>query len=203
VRYADDVTILVRSQRAGNRVMSSVTRWLGRVLKLEVNVEKSHVVPTDEATFLGFAFRRGKIRWSEKTLQRFRQRVRQLTNRNWGVSMKRRLRELSEYLRGWMAYFGLSAYYRPIPDLDSWIRRRVRMCYWIQWRRRFTRIQRLLALGVSTRWAVLTGLSSKGPWPMARNKSINMALSDERLAGKGLVSIRGLWIDLAALRRTA
>ena len=128
-RYADDVVILVRSPRAGQRLMASVARFLRRDLKLEVNGEKSKVVPTDQLSFLGFSFRGTKICWSEKTSARFRREVRRLTNRNWGVSMNRRLTELGRYLRGWMGYFWINEYYRPIPEIDQWIRRRVRMCY--------------------------------------------------------------------------
>jgi RNA-directed DNA polymerase len=96
-RYADDVVILVRSLRAGQRVMASVARFLHRRLKLEVNVEKSQVVPTDQIAFLGFSFRGTKICWSDKTMARFKHRVKQLTRRNWGVSMRRRLTELERY----------------------------------------------------------------------------------------------------------
>ncbi len=199
-RYADDITIVVGSKRSGERVMASVTRWLDRVLHLEVNAQKSRVVPTNQTNFLGFTFRGTKICWSGKTLQRLKARIRELTGRNWGVSMERRMRELRLYLRGWMGYFGLSAYYRPVPGLESWIRRRVRMCYWVMWRKRYTRIQRLIALGVAKKWAILTGLSSKGPWHMARNYAIHVGLSDTYLAQNGLVSFRDLWIQSAPLR---
>jgi hypothetical protein len=96
--HADDVVILVGSQRSGQRVMASVARFLRRRLKLEVNVEKSQVVPTDQLAFLGFSFRGTKICWSAKTMARFGREVRRLTNRNWGVSMARRLAELERYL---------------------------------------------------------------------------------------------------------
>jgi len=202
-RYADDVLVVVRSKTAGHRVMKSVTRWLERVLRLEVNADKSQVVPTSRVTFLGFRFRGTKVCCSDATWKRFKAEVRRLTNRNWGVSMKRRLRELSDYLRGWMAYFGLSSHYRPVLEAESWLRRRVRMCYWIQWRWTKTRIRRLLALGVPERWAIRTGFSSKGPWHMARSYSLNVALSDSYLAAQGLVSLRDLWIQAAPRRRTA
>jgi len=130
-RYADDVLIVVRSKSAGDRVMASISRFLLTKLKLSVSVEKSRVAPIGQTSFLGFGFRRGKICWSEKTLLRFKQEVKRFTDRNWGVSMARRLREFGAYLRGWMNYFGLSGYYRPIPVLESWIRRRIRACYWV------------------------------------------------------------------------
>ena len=150
VRYADDVVIFVKSRRAGERVKSSITRYLQRRLRLAVNESKSRVVRThEELTYLGFAFKGGKLRWSDETLARFKRRVRRLTGRNWGVSMAYRLRALRRYLVGWMNYFGISEFYRPIPELDGWIRRRVRMCYWRQWRRFQTRVRKLMSLRIS------------------------------------------------------
>ena len=84
--------------------------------------------------FLGFTFRAGKLRWSQQAFEDFKHRVRELTGRSWGVSMRYRLDKLAQYVRGWMGYFGISQYYRPVPELDEWLRRRVRMCYWKQWR---------------------------------------------------------------------
>ena len=168
-RYADDVLIVVKSKSAGNRVMASISRFLKARLKLSINVDKSRVAPIDQTSFLGFTFRRGKICWSEKTLLRFKQEVKRFTDRNWGVSMARRLREFGRYLRGWMNYFGLSGYYRPIPVLESWIRRRIRACYWVMWKRRYTRIGKLIALGIFKPKAVWIGRASKGPWRMANN----------------------------------
>ena len=183
--------------------MASVTAWLRRELALEVNAEKSRVAPTSKTTYLGFRFWGTKICWSETTLRSLKLQLKDLTRRNWGVSMGRRMRELAVFLRGWMGYFGLSEHYRPVPDLDSWLRRRVRMCYWRTWRRIRTRIRRLIALGVPHDWAVKTGMSSKGPWHMSRNRAINAALSNQYLARQGLVSIRDLWIRFGHLRRTA
>jgi len=199
-RYADDVMILVRSERAGRRVMASVTRYLERRLKLQVNRDKSRVIPTDQCTFLGFAFRGTKISWSDQTFRRFKQEVKRFTNRNWGVSMSRRLRELARYLRGWMGYFGLSGYYRPIAEIDGWIRRRIRMCFWKMWRKPRTRIRNLLKLGTHRDLAISAGLSSKGPWCLARTLSTNCGLSNAYLARIGLISVRDLWIRLAPLR---
>lgn len=194
-RYADDAVILVRSQRAGQRLMASIARFLHRHLKLAVNGEKSKVVPTDQLSFLGFSFRGTKICWSEKTSARFQREVRRLTNRNWGVSMSRRLTEMGRYLRGWMGYFWISEYYRPIPEIDQWIRRRVRMCYWVQWRRARTRIGNLLKMGVPKDQAVLTGRSSRGPWHLARTEATQLAMSNRWLAQQGLVSVKDLWVS--------
>lgn len=197
VRYADDVVIFVKSRRAGERVQSSVTRFLQRRLRLAVNEGKSRVVRTVvELTYLGFSFKGGKLRWSDETLARFKRRVRELTGRNWGVSMDYRLLALRRYLIGWMNYFGISQYYRPIPELDGWIRRRVRMCYWRQWRRFHTRVRKLLSLGAFRGQALATAKSSKGPWRLARTLATNHGMSNKWLAEQGLVSLKTQWSAL-------
>lgn len=194
VRYADDFLVLVRSESAGRRVMTSLTRFLERKLRLAVNPSKSKVAPLTQCDFLGFAFRGKRIVWSEKSERRFRRRVRRLTGRSWGVSMDCRLRKLSEYLRGWMAYFALSERYRPVPETDEWIRRRVRMCYWKQWHRCRKRVGELLKLGVSQRQAVLTALSRKSYWHLSRTMATHWGLNDAWLKTQGLVSVRDIWI---------
>ena len=193
-RYADDLLILVRSQRAGERVKTSITAYLGRRLKLPVNEQKSRVAPIDECVFLGFTFRKGKLRWSAQAFEDFKHRVRQLTGRSWGVSMAWRLRQLAQYLRGWMGYFGISQYYRPIPELDEWLRRRVRMCYWKQWRWARTKVRHLLALGTGKRAAILTAISSKSYWHLSRTLATQTGMTNAWLQGEGLVSIRALWM---------
>ncbi len=134
-RYADDFVICVKSTSAGHRVMDWVKRFLTSQLKLLINEEKSQVVKTNTLHFLGFTFRGKKIRWSDKALSNFKHTIRRLTKRSWGISMQRRYRELRLYIQGWINYFGLSEYYRPLPGLDEWIRRRLRMCYLKPWRK--------------------------------------------------------------------
>lgn len=125
--YADDFTILVKSQRAGERVLRSISHYLESRLKLMVNTTKSAVVKTSESKFLGFTFRSGRIQIHPKSIERFKQKVRRLTNRNWGVSMRYQLYKTSRYLRGWINYFGIANGYQLCVELDHWIRRRVRM----------------------------------------------------------------------------
>ena len=194
-RYADDLLILVRSQRAGERVKRSITAYLDRRLKLPVNEQKSRVAPIDECVFLGFTFRKGKLRWSDAAFEDFRHRVRKLTGRSWGVSMAYRLHKLAQYLRGWMGYFGISQYYRPIPELDEWLRRRVRMCYWKQWRWVRTKVRNLLALGTGRRAAIWTAISSKSYWHLSRSLGTQTGMTNAWLKARGLVSIRALWMS--------
>ena len=192
-RYADDLVILVRSQRGGERVMRSITRYLHTTLKLTVNPAKSKVASMSECSFLGFTIKGKKIRWTDKALANFKHRVTGLTGRSWGVSMDNRLHKLGQYLRGWFGYFGISQYYRPIPELDDWIRRRMRMCYWKQWRWVRTKIKHLLELGVSLKTAIQHGVSSKSYWHMARTPAVQQALSNAWLKAQGLLSVKDLW----------
>ena len=192
-RYADDLIVLVKSKRAGERVMGSLTRYLEHTLKLKVNPAKSKVALMSECSFLGFTIKGKKIRWTEKSLANFKHRVKELTGRSWGVSMAYRLHKLGQYLRGWLGYFGISQYYRPVPELDEWIRRRIRMCYWKQWRWARTKIKNLLALGVSLKSAIQHGVSSKSYWHMARTPATQQALNNTWLAAQGLLSVKDLW----------
>ena len=193
-RYADDFLVLVRTPRAGERVAASLRRFLEKKLHLTVNEKKSKVAPLEDCAFLGFTVRRKRIVWTDEALRDFRHRVRELTGRSWGVSMAYRLRKLSEYLRGWMGYYALSEYYRPLPDLDSWIRRRLRACYWKQWRWCRTRVRELLKLGTTPRQAILTALSRKSYWHNAKTLATQSGMTDAWLAQQGLVSVRQLWI---------
>jgi RNA-directed DNA polymerase len=196
VRYADDFVILVRTQRAGLRVKESVTRFLERKLKLKVNQDKSRVSSTDNTNFLGFTFKGTKIRWSDKAFREFKRRVKRLTGRSWFVSMEYRYKKLSQYIRGWMNYFGISEYYRPIPEIDQWLRRRMRMCYWKQWRLPRTKIRKLLKLGASLKAALNVGLSRKGPWRLARTLATQTGMTNQWLKDQGLVSVKELWVNI-------
>jgi RNA-directed DNA polymerase len=193
-RYADDFIILVKSQRSGERVLGSITRFLTRKLKLVVNETKSHVAPISQCTFLGFTVIRGKIRWADASFREFKRRLKRYTSRSWGVSMAHRFGCMRRYMRGWMNYYGISEYYRPLPGLDSWLRRRVRMCYWKQWRRCRTRVRALIRLGTPEKSAVLAGLSRKAYWHSARTLGTQSGMTDRWLAEQGLLSVRELWI---------
>jgi len=196
VRYADDFVILVRSERAGLRVKESITRFLERKLKLKVNQDKSRVSSTDKTDFLGFTFKGTKIRWSDKALREFKRRVKRLTGRSWFVSMEYRYKKLSQYIRGWMNYFGMSEYYRPIPEIDHWLRRRMRMCYWKQWRYVRTKVRNLLKLGTHRNVAIPMCLSRKGPWKCARTLATQTGMTNQWLKDQGLVSVKELWVNI-------
>ena len=196
VRYADDFVILVRSERAGLRVKESITRFLLKKLKLKVNQDKSRVSSTDHIDFLGFTFKGTRIRWSDKAFGEFKRRVKRLTGRSWFVSMEYRFKKLAQYLRGWMNYFGISEYYRPIPEIDHWLRRRVRMCYWKQWRYVRTKVRNLLKLGTHPGVAIPMSLSRKGPWKGARTLATQTGMTNQWLKDQGLVSVKELWVNI-------
>lgn len=196
VRYADDFLILVKSQKAAERVMIGIKRFIERKLKLKVNMTKSRVVKTDHATFLGFTFKGKKIRWSDKAFMKFKYRLRKLTGRSWFVSMEYRYEKLDQYIRGWMNYFGISEYYRPLPEIDQWLRRRVRMCYWKQWRYARTKVHHLLKLGTSKKTAILTAISRKGPWHLSRTLATQTGMTNQWLKDQGLVSVKELWVNI-------
>lgn len=128
-RYADDLIIMVKSPRAGRRVLKSLTRYIEFDLKLKVNQDKSRVVKSPQSKFLGFSFRGKYIVWHPNSVKKFKHRVRELTHRSWGVSMATKIRKLSVYLRGWINYYGIANQYQQSVDLDHWIRRRIRMCH--------------------------------------------------------------------------
>jgi len=195
-RYADDFVILVKSRRAGERVSRSLQRYLERTLKLKVNQDKSKVAPTDQITFPGFTFRDTKIRWSEKAFREFKRRVKLFTGRSWFVSMDYRLRKFAAYLRGWMGYFGIAEYYRPLPEIDQWLRRRLRMCYWKQWRTTRTKVRALLKLGASLNAAIPVALSRKGPWHLARTLATQTGMTNRWLKLQGLLSVKELWVQI-------
>lgn len=196
VRYADDFIILLKSKRAGKRVLKSISYYLETGLKLKVNTDKSQVVEVKQSKFLGFTFSRGKIQWHAKSLHKFKQNVRKLTNRNWGVSMRYQLYKLTLYLRGWIHYYGIANAYQKCVDLDHWIRRRVRLCYWRQWRKPRTKVTNLLRRGIATKMAVSCGATRKGPWRSSKTQGIQQALSNHYLKEEGLFSLREGWIKV-------
>ena len=194
-RYADDNIILVKSERAGQRVMESITRYL-ETLKVRVNKDKSKVVRVQDCSFLGFTFKRKKLTATAKALAAFKHRLRRLTGRSWGISMKDRYERIALYVRGWMNYFGIGMRYTDIMELDHWLRRRIRMCYLKQWGRSRKRIGELIKLGSPKYQAILTGLSRKGYWHLAKTYATNCGLSKQYLEDQGLVSLRTLWIEI-------
>ena len=192
VRYADDCNIYVRSRRAGERVMASVRRFLRERLSLKVNERKSAVDRPWRLKILGFSFykRKGKVlvRIAKQTMERCRNKVRQLTKRTRQGKLEEVIRGLNEYTMGWIGYFRLSDARTPLEELDEWIRRRLRQMVWKRWKRGRTRWRELVKLGVPPKMAGL-GAVQHGPWRMAASPVVQMALSNAYWQGQGLRSI--------------
>jgi RNA-directed DNA polymerase len=190
VRYADDIRIYVRSERAGQRVMDGIRGFIERRLKLRVNPGKSSVGSAFRVTLRGFGFlRRGgevKVRIDPKARKRAKDRLRRLTSRRWGVSMERRICELNRFTVGWTAYFALADTPRPLSDLDEWLRRRMRQVRWKEWKRHRTRRRNLRALGIPERSAREWAGSRKGYWRIAGSWVLHRALPDAYWRGLGL-----------------
>ena len=181
VRYADDGRIYVRSERAGQRVMESITQYIEQRLKLRVNRQKSKVAPAVDRPLLGFQFfryRDGRIgvTVAPKALKRAQDRIRQLTTRNWGVSMERRVKEINRFTFGWTAYFAFADSILPFEKLEKWLRRRLRQVRWKEWKRPRTRYRNLRALGIPDRDARSWAASQKGYWRVAGSWPLQTAL---------------------------
>jgi RNA-directed DNA polymerase len=192
VRYADDCNIYVGSERAGQRVMESVARFITHKLKLKVNETKSAVARPQERKFLGFSFTTGtevKRVIAPKALDRFKQRIREITRRAKGVSMKTTMEELAPYMRGWRSYFGFCETPEVLLSLTRWVRLRLRAALWRQWKTPRRRRAALLALGVSARLARNTAGSGHGPWYLARAQALARGLSNAYFKSLGLPSL--------------
>jgi RNA-directed DNA polymerase len=188
-RYADDSNIYVRSRRAGERVMESLTRFITAKLKLKVNQQKSAVARPWERKFLGFSFTSAGIpkrRIAPKAVDRFKKRVRELTNRTRGVSTERMAEELSRYLRGWLGYFGKCETPSVLAGLEQWLRRRLRSAIWKQWKRGPARFTELRKRDVHVQLAAQTAGSALGPWRMANSPALSIALPNAYFASLGI-----------------
>jgi len=195
-RYADDFLILVKSARAARRVMQSVIRFVEVRLGLVVNRQKSQAAPLKRCTFLGFAIQRGRAVWTDKAYRRFKERIKEITSRSWGVSMPRRLDELRRYVVGWLNYFGISHTYRQVLELDQWLRRRVRLCYWKQWRWPRTRRRNLIALGIRPAEVKKASRCRRGYWWMSGNGIVQRALNNAWLREQGVPDLKSRWIEM-------
>jgi RNA-directed DNA polymerase len=188
-RYADDSNIYVRSRRAGDRVMASVTRFLCEKLKLKVNQEKSAVARPWERKFLGFSFTNGrqpKRRIAPKAVGRFKERIRELTYRTRGVSIERMTGDLTQYLRGRLGYFGKCETPSTLQGLEEWTRRRLRSAIWKQWKRGTVRFAELRKRGVGKDLAAQTAGSAHGPWRLADSPGLHIALPNAYFDSLGI-----------------
>jgi RNA-directed DNA polymerase len=196
-RYADDFIVMVKSAKAAQRVMASLIRFAEDKLKLVVNRGKSRAAPLKACTFLGLQIgTRGKATWTAKALTRFKERVREITSRSRGTRVADVIDELRLYVTGWLNYFAISHTYKVVVDLADWVRRRVRLYYWKQWRRARTRRRNLLKLGTDPSEVRMASRSRKGYWRMSSNRIVQQAMNNRWLEEQGVPNIRTLWIEL-------
>lgn len=192
-RFADDCNIYVKSRKAGKRVMESVKEIIECRLKLKVNKKKSAVDLVSKRKFLGFSFYFGKdevnIRIHEKSYKRFKDKIREITNRNTGISMELRIKRLNEYIVGWVNYFAIANAATKIRDLEMWIRRRLRACIWKQWKRIRTKGRNLIKLGVKEYKAWEYANTRKGYWRISNSPILHTTLNNNYLENLGYKSI--------------
>jgi RNA-directed DNA polymerase len=198
VRYADDLRVFVRSERAANRVLDGVTDIVEGRLRLKVNREKSSISTVKAAGLLGFGFyvaAGGKVglRVAPKAWKRLKVRLKQLTRRNWGVSMEHRIARLNRYIAGWCAYFAIADGRKRFEAIDEWLRRRLRAVRWKQWKRARTRIRELRALGMPPELAYQWGLTSKGVWRLAGSAPLQRAMPNSYWDDVGLRGLGHHW----------
>lgn len=199
VRYADDCNIYVKTQRAGERVMESVRKYLEKKLKLKVNQKKSKVDRANKVKFLGYSFykRKGEmvIRVAERSLERLEEKLRRMTRRTRSGKLEDIIKAINTYIVGWIGYYRLARTPSVYEKLDGWIRRRLRQLIWKRWKRGTTRYRELVRLGVP-RWRAQEGAGSKGPWRMSNTPVIKEGLSNEYFRNQGLKSMSERYREL-------
>jgi hypothetical protein len=202
VRYADDCNIYVRSERAGRRVMASVTRFIEKQLRLKVNADKSAVARPEERHFLGFRLRRDpqsgevEVLLSKRSKDRIAAKIRELTPRTWGRSLADCIQQANEYLLGWIGFFQIvtEAEERTLRMLDAHLRRRLRAILLRQWKRRRTIARRLIRLGMKfrTAWS-LVFRRGRSWWWLSGHIQVNMTISPAWFMERKLLSLTALW----------
>lgn len=199
-RYADDCNIYVKSKRAGERVMASIGRFIRERLSLKINENKSAVDRPAARKFLGFSFYRKKddvgIRIHPKSVKRFKEKIRSITNRNWSMSMDERFRRLHSLCAGWIRYFGLADAKTHMRELDEWVRRRIRACFWKQWKRIKTRHDNLVKLGVDSMKAWEWANTRKKYWRIAGSWVLATTLTNQVLEDMGFRNLSKLYSEM-------
>lgn len=196
VRYADDLAIFVKSKRAGERVLKSITQFLEINLKVKVNASKSKVDTVKNSSVLGFNIHLNKLRTLDSKVSKFKKELKLITRRCPGISIGSRVERLRQYAQGWMAHYGCGLKFNDAVNFDGWIRRRMRMCYWKQWRKPRRRIKELLKLGVKLSYAIRMGVSRKSYWRLSKTLATNMGLSNKHFEKIGLISMHELWCKI-------
>lgn len=198
VRYADDLSIYVRSMKSAMRVKASIFRFIEGKLKLKVNREKSKISRPTKSAILGFSFYKDvkgwQIRIGEKSYRHFKSKVRQLTSRRWSISIGERLKRLKVYTKGWINYFRIAKCRSRLRDLDGWIRFRLRMCLWKSWKKIKTRIANLTKLGMDKFHAYIYGNTRKGYCRIAHSKMLKSTMTNWYFTNLGYAGLEGIYL---------
>ena len=196
VRYADDIVLLAKSERAAQRLLESSRKYLERTLKLKVNQEKSRVVSVfaiKNFKFLGFALGRNRegvyVRVHPKSWKKFKRRLRELSSRRRCQSIRPSLERIKVYARGWLNYYGIASMKNNLDDLNSWLYHRIRMCIWKQWKLPRTKERNLVRLGIPKYYAHMAANSRKGYWRMSNTTTVKRAITKERLINSGFYDL--------------
>jgi RNA-directed DNA polymerase len=193
VRYADDCNIYVKTKRAGERVMESVQTFIERKLRLKVNEKKSAVDRPWKRKFLGFSFtnhKEPKVRIAKESLQRMKKKIREITSRKKPYPMEYRIHQLNRYLIGWCGYFALADTNSIFREMDGWIRRRLRMCLWKNWKKPRTKTRNLIRLGIPDWQAYEWGNTRKSYWCISKSPILSRALTNSYWSSQGLKSLQ-------------
>jgi RNA-directed DNA polymerase len=191
-RYADDCNIYVCTPRAGERVMSSITRFLRNRLRLQVNAAPSAVDRPWRRKFLGYSMtwhRQPRLKVAPTSLVRFKNKVREVLRGGRGRNLKRVIEDLTPRLRGWVNYFRVSEVKGVFEELDGWIRRKLRCMLWRQWKRNYTRAKNLMKRGLGKERAFKSATNGRGPWWNAGASHMNEAFPKRFFDRLGLVSM--------------
>ena len=192
VRYADDCIILVRSEKAANRVLESITKYIDKKLGLKVNAEKSKVTRPTKTKYLGFSFWMSKGgKWKPKphlkSYQKLIRKLKKLTDRSWSISLDNRIKKINYLIRGWINYFRIANMKKKITEIDEHLRVRIRVIIWKQWKKIRKRCEALQKLGVPFDIAFNCANTRKGYYQICKTKYIQFAINNERLRKRGLV----------------
>jgi RNA-directed DNA polymerase len=192
-RYADDFVIFVRSEKAAQRVFDSVVSFIEKKLKLKINRAKSKIIKGYKLTFLGFGFMPGeqaRLKVPKDIQKRFRSKAKLMFRMGRGMNLQRFIQDhLNPFLRGWANYYRLCKVKTMAEELDFWIRRRLRLIIWRQWKRPFTRFKRFIALGFDKEHALQSAFNERGPWWNSGAQHMNFAFPVRFFAQLGLVSL--------------
>ena len=192
VRYADDCIILVKSEKAANRVLASITKFIEKKLGLKVNAEKSKVTKPKDTKYLGFSFWKDKKeQWRPKphikSFQKLKRKLKELTNRSWSISLDNRIKKINYVVRGWVNYFRIADMKKMLTKIDEHLRTRMRVIIWKQWKKTMKRYKSLIQLGVSHEIAFNCANTRKGYYQICKSRYIQFAINNERLRKRGLV----------------